>query len=740
MKAGQPNRVYWPLLILAALIAGGVLGSGIGPAASPALATTPYIDIGDPAGPLTHVYIGNDLSCQVAHTADGAVLELFPRDTIPGDCGTFLAVDGTLLYAPDFGNHGLTATSALGTYTRFTPVPGGQTPRTGTGTAGDPYMVQTVADATPSGIRITETDSYVIGQDSYRTDLAVTNNSGASKSVIVYRAGDCLLNRSDNGFGFATPAHTVACTENANNSPSGRFEEWLPITPASDHYEARFDNVWTKIATKMRLPNTCTCATRLDDGAAIDWALPLSAGGSVTLSHSTVFAASTPVGSIKICKETDPADLYGNAVFNFEGFVDDPTFPFSFTLTDSTLNGNKCHTVTPAASTAWYFAESQPLPPGWKLVNIVCTGGGIGGTTILIGSSGSFDPGDTGVLINMGSGQNVTCTFFNCLMTLDTNGDGILDTCAPPCVDPPPDMVAWWPLDEQTGAAAADIIGGHNGTTLPGPIGPIVATNGPAPANLWAPVGAAGGAKVGNALYFWNQSANRLVRVPDHPDLRFGTTNFSIDAWVFITQYSGTSIQPIVERMQYSGTTPVAGYRFYVEDGYLKFQIAPDSPPTVHFANTQMTQGVWHHVAVTVDRSSPSVAITLYVDGAIVSSPIAFVLGNIFNKTADLVIGGSLLGPAISYVDIAIDEVEIFSRPLTQPQIQSIYDAGSAGKCRPPVGGTVELHADGADPSALAAESSGRPVGDYASMAGGVAAIVVILAVSGWYGRRRWLR
>jgi len=56
------------------------------------------------------------------------------------------------------------------------------------------------------------------------------------------------------------------------------------------------------------------------------------------------------------------------------------------------------------------------------------------------------------------------------------------------------------------------------------------------------------------------------------------------------------------------------------------------------------------------------------------------------------------------------------------------------------VGGTVELLADGADPSALAAESSGHAVGAYASMAGLVAAILVTLALSCWYVRRRWLR
>ena len=63
-------------------------------------AAVPSADIAS-AGPLTHIWVGNDLSCQVQHIADGTVHEFFPQDIIPGDCGTFIAMDG-VLYAPDF--------------------------------------------------------------------------------------------------------------------------------------------------------------------------------------------------------------------------------------------------------------------------------------------------------------------------------------------------------------------------------------------------------------------------------------------------------------------------------------------------------------------------------------------------------------------------------------------------------------------------------------------------------------
>src|SRR5438094_438943 len=52
---------------------------------------TPFMDIAS-AGPLTHVWLGNELSCQVQHVTDGTTHEFYPPFTIPGDSGTFIAM------------------------------------------------------------------------------------------------------------------------------------------------------------------------------------------------------------------------------------------------------------------------------------------------------------------------------------------------------------------------------------------------------------------------------------------------------------------------------------------------------------------------------------------------------------------------------------------------------------------------------------------------------------------------
>src|SRR5436305_3938738 len=175
-------------------------------AAGAADAAVPSQNIGSPGGPLTSIAIGNELSCQVQHTGDVA-LEFFPSGATPGDCATFVATGGAL-YAPDFANHDGTATGSLGTFTPFTAV--SQT-RSGAGTSANPFKLVTVVTVGGTGLRITETDTYVNGQESYRTDVAIQNTGSGPVSGVLYRAGDCYLQNTDVGFGFTVANGSVGC-------------------------------------------------------------------------------------------------------------------------------------------------------------------------------------------------------------------------------------------------------------------------------------------------------------------------------------------------------------------------------------------------------------------------------------------------------------------------------------------------------------------------------------------------
>ena len=283
LDAGS-RRPRWLLACLAGALAFGITGGS-------ASAAVPNVDIG--ANPLSNVSVGNDLSCQVKHTGDTS-LEFYPPSVTPGDCGTFIAAGGAV-FGPNFAQHDGTATSSVtgGSYAAFTPV--SQTGKTGAGTSANPFKV--VTRATAGSLGVSQTDSYVSGQESFRTDITITNNGNAPVTITVYRAGDCYLQNSDSGFGFVGGNGAVGCSENANNSPAGRIEEWVPITGGNNFLEDGYSQVWAAIAKQGPFPNQCVhCTDKIDNGAGISWTVTINPGQSVTLSHFTTFSPTGRAG------------------------------------------------------------------------------------------------------------------------------------------------------------------------------------------------------------------------------------------------------------------------------------------------------------------------------------------------------------------------------------------------------------------------------------------------------------
>src|SRR5436190_7175372 len=114
--------------------------------------------ITDPAGPLTSIYLNDGLGCQVDHAGDPS--SEFFGGTDPGACGTFLATpagDSATVYGPNVPGGNST--------TELTPT--SQSSVQGSGTAGDPYQVTTVAQVGATQLTITQVDSYVVGDESF---------------------------------------------------------------------------------------------------------------------------------------------------------------------------------------------------------------------------------------------------------------------------------------------------------------------------------------------------------------------------------------------------------------------------------------------------------------------------------------------------------------------------------------------------------------------------------------------
>ncbi len=88
-------------------------------------------------------------------------------------------------------------------------------------------------DLGDTGVQLTQTDTYVAGEQSYATSESLANGSGSDVDAAVYRADDCYAANSDSGLGRVTES-AVAC----GSASSDRVEQWVPITPGSHYYEA----------------------------------------------------------------------------------------------------------------------------------------------------------------------------------------------------------------------------------------------------------------------------------------------------------------------------------------------------------------------------------------------------------------------------------------------------------------------------------------------------------------------
>ncbi len=293
------------------------------------------------AGPLNSIYVNNDLGCQATHTGD-ALPEFF--GSTPGACGTFLAVPGVGLYGPSI--------PAPLTPTPYTLV--SQSGVTGAGTAASPYQVATTVAASGSGLSITETDSYVVGQEQYQTAIAVhNNNSSGTIFANLYHAGDCYLQGSDSGYGWFDPTgQGIYCTANPNNSPAGRIIGFHPMTSGYSFVEGFYASVWGDMGPSV-FPDTCDCTTFEDNGAGLSWPLAVPAGGTATFSLSTIMSPSGSTTGTPNPTATAPAVAPG------------PTGPQSSTA--ATFNG----TVNPngASTTADFQYGLDPSYTGGGPVN-----------------------------------------------------------------------------------------------------------------------------------------------------------------------------------------------------------------------------------------------------------------------------------------------------------------------------------------------------------------------------------
>ena len=224
------------------------------------------------------------------------------------------------------------------------------------------------------------------------------------------------------------------------------------------------------------------------------------------------------------------------------------------------------------------------------------------------------------------------------------------------CVTPPPNMVAWFPGDGN----AHDISGSNN----------------------YGSVGTQTAFSTGEVAqgFQFNGSTSSNVSVPDSPSLH-PTTAMTLDAWINPASGNG-SFESIVYKGNL-GTFAQQPYAlFLTSGGQLNLRLGNASTVDSLSSVAALPINTFTHVAFTYDGTT----IAFYINGVLDSSKTT-TIGTLNQTETNPLIIGSDFGGFIG----GIDELEIFNRPLSQGEIQSIVNAGSFGKCKPivPPAGTA---------------------------------------------------
>jgi hypothetical protein len=242
------------------------------------------------------------------------------------------------------------------------------------------------------------------------------------------------------------------------------------------------------------------------------------------------------------------------------------------------------------------------------------------------------------------------------------------------CLTPPSGLVAWWPGDGH----ANDIWGANHG-----------ALNGGA---TFSP------GMVGQAFSLDGRAGSRIV-VGDNNALDL--VNMTVEAWIFVR-----SIDRLWDRIickagpqQRADLADFAGYELaiggtaYPPPGrpagfaWASFTLHDGTQTLNAFSTTALQTNTWYHLVGTYNNSTKIVR--LFLNGVQEGSATNALFGAPLITENPLYFGFEpYYGPIALSFNGLIDEVQVYNRALSASEIQALYAAGSAGKCKdtgPPV-------------------------------------------------------
>ena len=222
------------------------------------------------------------------------------------------------------------------------------------------------------------------------------------------------------------------------------------------------------------------------------------------------------------------------------------------------------------------------------------------------------------------------------------------------CVTPPPGMISWWPGDGN----ARDLAGANHGTLING-------------------AGFAPG-MVGKAFSF--DGVDDFVEMPEEGSFDFNN-DFTIDAWVKPNDLSSPIPSPIVSKYSFAGQNWAnsAWELSITNDGKVQFGVTCGTTDFFQVTtNSVVPIGEFTHIAGVYRQNS----IEIYVNGMLQAATTGGTCTAINQNDIPVRIGMRIDAVVTTFFNGLIDEVEIVNRALSASEIQSIFNAGSAGKCK----------------------------------------------------------
>ncbi len=208
-------------------------------------------------------------------------------------------------------------------------------------------------------------------------------------------------------------------------------------------------------------------------------------------------------------------------------------------------------------------------------------------------------------------------------------------------------LTGYWPMEETSGSSVEDVVGSSSGTAT--------------------------GTTIIDGLYGKGRNFNGTsdyISMSDSDTFSFGTNNFTIDMWVYLTNTTTASHGLYVQHTDNSNRN-----LFYIETTAIKFYAMSGGTALANYSGTHgISANTWAHVAIVRNGTS----LKIYVNGNEITLTVttAIASNSLPNLSSAPRWGSAYFNSAWRYLGGYMDEIRLSNTALSASEIQDNYYAG----------------------------------------------------------------